>query len=67
MKSLNEIIKEGAQTKYIVSLIDAKDKEDLPITVTILVDNDNIKEFEDYLNNSEGDIFAHAEGGNVEY
>ena len=33
MKSINEIIKEGRQNKYTVSLIDCKDNENLPISV----------------------------------
>ena len=67
MKTINEMINEAAQTQYRVALLDVKDSEDLPINVTISVDKSNVKEFEDWLNNEEGNIFAHAEGGNVEY
>ena len=68
MKGLkNFIIKEGKEITYRVSFLDFKDEEDLPITTTILVDSKYQKEFEDFLNKNEGDIFFHAEGGNVEY
>ena len=52
---------------YHVSLNDVKDSEGLPVNVTIMVDRSNKKEFERWLEAEEGNIFAHAEGGNVEY
>ncbi len=67
MKFINDYINESKQTQYTVSLIDVKDKEEIPISVSIMVNNEDINEFEKWLNNQEGDIFAHASGGNVEY
>lgn len=67
MKSINEIIKEGRQNKYTVSLIDCKDNEKLPISVDIYIDKANVKEFEKYLEDEQDNIFAHAQGGNIEY
>ena len=67
MKSINEIIKEGRQNKYTVSLIDCKDNENLPISVNIYIDKANVKEFEKYIEDEQDNIFAHAQGGNIEY
>lgn len=67
MKSINEIIKEGRQNKYTVSLIDCKDNENLPISADIYIDKANVKEFEKYLEDEQDNIFAHAQGGNIEY
>jgi hypothetical protein len=67
MKYINNYINESKKVEYRVSLIDVLDEEDLPISVSILVENKDTKNFEDWLNKQEGDIFAHANGGNVEY
>lgn len=67
MKSINEIIKEGRQNKYTVSLIGCQDNENLPISVDIYIDKANVKEFEKYLEDEQDNIFAHAQGGNIEY
>ena len=67
MKSINELIKESNQVKYRVALIGCTDKEDLPISVSILVDADNAKAFEKFLEDEQDNLFAHANGGNVEY
>lgn len=67
MKDLTELFKEGAQQQYRVAFIDVKDSEGVPVTVTILVDKANVKEFEKFLLDKQDDIFYAAEGGNVEY
>ena len=67
MKTISEIINENKQNKYRVSLVDCKNSEELPISVDIYVNSDDIEEFENWLNNQEGDTFLHAEGGHVEY
>lgn len=67
MKSINELIKESHQVKYRVSLIGCNDKEDLPISVSILVDADNVKAFEKFLEDEQDNLFAHVTGGNIEY
>ncbi len=67
MKSINELIKESNQVKYRVALIGCTDKEDLPISVSILVDADNAKAFEKFLEDEQDNLFAHADGGNIEY
>ena len=67
MRFINDYINESKQTQYRVSLIDVKDKEGMPISVSIIVNNEDVNDFEKWLNNQEGDIFVHASGGNVEY
>lgn len=67
MKNLKDMVTEARQVEYYVALIGCTDRENLPITVTILVDKDDQKWFESYLEEERDNIFAHAEGGNVEY
>lgn len=68
VETMNEaMVNEARQVEYRVALIGCNDREDLPISVTILVDKDDQKWFESYLEEEQDNIFAHAEGGNVEY
>ena len=72
MKSLEQqisesIINEARQVEYRVAFLDPKDSEGLVFGVSILVDKEHQKAFEKYLEEEEGNTFAHAEGGNVEY
>lgn len=69
MKNLNDFITEGRfDAEYRVSLNGCNDKyTDLPLEVTIVVNKSNRREFEDWLEKQEGDAFAHAQGGSVEY
>lgn len=67
MKSLVETINEARQIEYVVSLIDAVDGEELPISVTITVEKEHQRKFESWLEEQQDNIFAHAEGGNIEY
>lgn len=72
MKSIEQqisesVIDEARQVGYRVSINDVHDNDGLPITVSINVEKEYQKQFETWLNEEEGNIFAHAEGGNVEY
>lgn len=72
MKDIKEFmnessINEAREIEYRASILDVKDEEDLPVTVTLVVDAKYQKQFEDWLNDSEGNLFMHADGGNVEY
>lgn len=58
---------EARLTPYRVAFLDTKDADGVPYTVQILVEKDNQKDFENFLNSEQDNIFAHAEGGNVEY
>lgn len=67
MKTLKEIVNEARQVEYRVSLIDVVDGEELPISVTITVEKEHQKKFESWLEDQQDNVFAHAEGGSVEY
>ena len=72
MKNLKEavneaLVNEARQVEYRVALTECTDRENLPISVTILVDKDDQKWFESYLEEEQDKLFSHAEGGNVEY
>ena len=69
MKNLKDYmsINEARQIEYRVALNDVQDEEGLPISVDIIVDKEYQKRFEKWLEDEEDNIFAHAEGGNVEY
>ena len=72
MKNLKEtmneaMVNEARQVEYRVALIGCVARESLPISVTILVDKDDQKWFESYLEEEQDNLFSHAEGGNVEY
>ena len=69
MKTLKDYmsVNEARQIEYRVALNDVMDEDDLPASVSILVDKADQKNFEKWLEKEEGNIFAHAGGGNVEY
>ena len=65
--SIQEAINEARQIEYRVAFLGPKDSEGLTFGVSIYVDKENQKAFEKFLEDEEGNIFEHAEGGNVEY
>ena len=67
MKSLSRYLTEARQIEYQVALNEVRDSEDLPITISILVDKDDQKNFEKWLEDQQDNLFSHADGGNVEY
>ena len=67
MKTLKEMVNEARHVEYRVSLIDVVDGEELPISVTIIVEKEHQKKFESWLEDQQDNVFAHAEGGSVEY
>lgn len=71
MKSLTEQIasqiNEAKNIEYTVSLIDVRDSEGLNATAYIAIDRKYQKQFEKWLEDEQDNLFAHAEGGNVEY
>ena len=66
-ENLKESINEARQIEYRASLIDVVDDEELPITVTMLVDKEHQRKFESWLEDQQDNVFAHVEGGSVEY
>lgn len=67
MKNITKMINEARQVEYSVSLTNCLDKNGLPMSVVISIDAANMKQFEAYLEDEEGNTFLHAEGGNIEY
>jgi hypothetical protein len=67
-ESLNEQnVNEAQQVEYRVSFLTTKDEEGIPYTVKILVDKKYQRNFENFLDNEQDNIFYHVDGGNVEY
>ena len=68
MKTIkSRLIDEAREVEYRVAVPDVKDREGLPCTITMKVPADCTKNFEKWLEDNQDDLFAHAEGGNVEY
>ena len=68
MKTIrNMLVNEAREIEYRVSVLDVKDHDNLPCTITMKVPADYAKNFEKWLEDNQDDLFAHAEGGNVEY
>ena len=68
MKTIkSQLIDEAREDEYRVAVLDVKDRDDLPCTITMKVPADCVKNFEKWLEDNQDDLFAHAEGGNVEY
>ena len=63
----NQNISETREQEYRVALIDVTDDFGMPCTVTISVPIKCVKKFEKWLEDEQDNIFAHAEGGNIEY
>ena len=66
MKQINEFINESREIRYNVAFGDCLDKDELPVSATIIVSQEYKEAFEKFLKDKEGDIFVHAEGGNIE-
>jgi hypothetical protein len=64
MRNIQETM--GNTIKYRVSFIELK-SDGVPIEAEISVKRGDTSEFEDYLNKKNGEIFEHADGGNVSY
>lgn len=76
MKSLSDRIQEclneqnvneAQQIEYHVSFLTTKDEDGTPYTVKIFVDKKYQRNFENFLDNEQDNIFYHAVGGTVEY
>lgn len=67
MKSLQESLNEARLIQYQVALIDVVDLDGIPVSATITVEKEHQKAFENWLEKEEGNIFSHAEGGNITY
>ena len=65
MKTLKSVLNEARQIEYRVAVNNVHDSEDLPVTVTMMVDKEYQKSFEKWLEDQQDNEFSHAEGGNV--
>lgn len=67
MRDLTSMINEASEISYRVSLADVLDKKGLPMDVTISIERSQQSNFEEWLEEQEGNLFLHAAGGTVEY
>lgn len=70
MKSFKLFIAESNSNdavNYTVAFAGCKDSDDIPVNATISISKEHAKAFEKFLKDEEGNIFSHAEGGDVEY
>ena len=67
MRDLTSMINEASEISYRVSLADVLDKKGLPMDVTISIERSQQSNFEEWLEEQEGNLFLHAAGGSVEY
>ena len=68
MKNITErFVNESSEIEYSVVFYDTKDSEGLPFTVRILVERENQRVFENWLENEKDNSIIHASGGTVEY
>ena len=61
------MVSEARQEQFRVAFNDFKDDDDLPLSVTIMVDSEYRGDFRDFLKKEEGRIFAHADGAGIQY
>ena len=70
MKNLNEFVNESTNgaIEYRAQFVGRKDhnNDDLPFTVSILVNKDNQLAFEKFAKDNIDDIFSRISGGNIE-
>lgn len=66
-ESLKGAVNEARQIEYRVSLIDVQGVDGMPASVSILVNKADQRSVEDWLESQQDELFAHANGGNIEY
>ena len=68
MKNITErFVNESREIEYRVAFLDTKDSDGIPFTVRILVEKENQRDFENWLENERDNSITHASGGTVEY
>lgn len=69
MKSINNYISESSEalTKVRVAFLGFVDEDGIPIPVEILVPRKQLRNFDKFAENEEGNIFEHYESNNIEY
>lgn len=66
-ESLKGAVNEARQIEYRVSLIGVQGADGMPASVSILVNKADQRSIEDWLESQQDELFAHANGGNIEY
>ena len=66
MKSITQSINESKEISYRVSIYWIGPYK-VPIDVTMTIDKEDQRHFEKWLEEEEGMLFAHAQGGDIEY
>lgn len=66
-ESLKGAVNEARQIEYRVSLIDVQGADGMPVSASILVNKADQRSVEDWLESQQDELFAHANGGNIEY
>ena len=66
MKTLKDSINEAKQQQYRASFIGCIN-DGVPVSVTILVDKEDVKAFEKYALDEIDNIFGNVDGGNIEW
>lgn len=66
-ESLKGAVNEARQIEYRVSLVGVQGADGMPASVSILVNKADQRSVEDWLESQQDELFAHANGGNIEY
>ena len=66
-ESLKGAVNEARQIEYRVSLVGVQGVDGMPASVSILVNKADQRSVEDWLESQQDELFAHANGGNIEY
>lgn len=66
-ESLKGAVNEARQIEYRVSLVGVQGADGMPASVSILVNKADQRPIEDWLESQQDELFAHANGGNIEY
>lgn len=66
-ESLKSAVNEARQIEYRVSLAGVQGADGMPVSVSILVNKVDQRSIEDWLESQQDELFAHANGGNIEY
>ena len=66
-ESLKGAVNEARQIEYRIRLVGVQGADGMPASVSILVNKADQRPIEDSLESQQDELFAHANGGNIEY
>ncbi len=67
MKDIKQSINEGVDKEYTVCFLGFTDRDGLPVRCTVYVPISMSRQFENFLEKEQDNIFAHAFGGSIDY